>query len=198
MSLYIMSLANMKSVLGITDTADDALLTIWMEQLQGRFDEHCQRRFLYSASETEYFDGGTTSLFVRRWPIASIGSIIIDADQAWSADDAIDSMAYRVNHKRGSLLYGTAGVPWPCAPQGIRVVYAGGFVKSDGTAAAHVDDYELKALQRALLLQANFEWRNRKQLGLSQVSAQGNAINMAPCELLREVKDCLVPFRRVL
>jgi len=204
--LYIMTLAEMKSVLGIGDTEDDTVLSLWLETIQGRFDQHCRRRFLYSASETEYFDGGVTALYVHRWPVASISSIIVDADQAWSSDDALATDDYRLNNRRGSLFYGTGGVQWPWSPQSIRVVYAGGFVKSDGTVADHVDDYELEALRRAFLLQANFEWRNRETLGISQVSQQGSSIQqgaqpslaLKQMTLLPEVESTLQPFKRIL
>jgi len=206
MSLYIMTLAEAKSILGITDTVDDATLTIWLSGLQGRFDQHCRRAFLYGENVTEYFDGGVTELLARRYPIDSVSSIIVDQDQAWSADEALDSADYVLNAVRGRVYYGTGKLPWPSGVQNIRMIYDGGFVKSDGTAATNVEDAELEALRRCFMLQANYEWRNRKILGISQVSQQGATVHqgaqvplaLKQMTLLPEVESGLQPFVRMI
>ncbi len=204
MSLYIATLDEVKADLGIGDTEDDAVLTRWLEGLQGRLDGFCNRRFLYSAAETEIVDGGVTAVLVRRFPIASVTEIIIDADQNWSADDALDSDDYRLNYRRGAIVYGIGRKKWPAGTQNIRVRYAGGFIKSDGTAADHVDDYELQLLKRAFLMQGEFEWRNRDTLGITQIShsgaskqvGAGTQLAIKGITLLPEVEQTLVPLKR--
>lgn len=203
--LYICTLNELKDDLGLTDVADDHVLAPWLEGLQGRFDGHCRRRFLYREGETEFFDGGRPTLYVARWPIASVSEIIIDSDQAWNPLTALETDEYRVNHQRGRILYGTSGAAWPAAPQSIRVIYSGGFVKSDGTAAAYVDAYDLTQLKRAFRMQAGYEWRNRETLGITQLTqagvskAAGDSVLLALREmtLLPEVQSTLTPFVRV-
>jgi len=205
MSLYIATLAEVKADLGIEHTDYDAVLTEWMEGLQGRFDSFCNRVLLYSASETEYFNGGGSSLLLRRWPIESISSIIVDADQEWDADDALDSDDYRLNYRRGRIVYGTGTYKWPAGFQNIRVVYAGGFVKSDGSACTYVDATELDALRRAFFMQFGFEWRNRETLGVTQFSRDGAsrqvgagvALALKEKTLMPEVASTLTPFMRL-
>lgn len=199
MALYIATLAEVKADLAIADTTDDAVLTRWLEGLQGRFDACCGRRFLYSSEETEILDGGVKSLFVRRWPIASMSAVAIDVDQDWTDEDnVLDSDDYIVEHRRGALLYGRGFAPWPEGRQCIRLVYAGGFVTNLGAAASYVDAYELQTLKRAFLMQGEFEWRNRRTLGLSQVSQNGTALSIAPAALLPDVASALASLARVL
>ena len=198
MSAYIATVAEIKTSLGITDTTDDTLLTEWIEGVQGKFDIECGRRFLYAASETEYFDGGVHALYVRRYPIASITSIHVDSDQGWASDSLLASTDYRVVAVRGRIHYAYGSTQWPEGIQNIRVIYAGGFVKSDGSAATYVDAAELDALRRALYLQVGFEWRNRQNLGLNSLNAEGVSVNVAPAELLPEVKAILHRFKRLV
>lgn len=175
MTMYIATLNEVKENLGIPsdDSEDDIKLRRWLEGLQGRFDTHCRRILLYAENQTEYMNGDCSSLFVHRFPIDSIVSINIDPDMGWAADTLLDSDAYRVNNKQGQVVYGTGRSRWTAGFQNIRVIYTGGFVKSDGTAAPYVDEGELQTLKRAFFMQGEFEYRNREQLGISQVSAQG-------------------------
>lgn len=199
MSLYLHSLAEVKALLQIPDDQDDALLLALGEGLQGRFDAHCDRRLLYSAAEVEYFNGGTGSLYLRRFPVESVTDVIVDSEQLWEAEDALDasSWEYMVDLQRGRLVYGSGGSPWPAGFNRIRVRYAGGLVKADGSAAAGTDAADLAAIRRAFALQLGYEWRNRLHLGVQSVSGQGVAVSGAPADLLPEVKAILNIFRRV-
>ena len=206
MNLYIATLAELKTMLGITDTGDDSAITQMAVAIQGRFDSHCRRQFLYAASQTEYLDGGVSELLVHRWPIASIASIIVDIDQAWSTDDALASTDYRLNMKRGKIVYGTGTYPWPEGFQNIRVVYAGGFVKSDGTAADHVEAGDLETLRRGFLMQVGYEWRNKEILGITQISQNGASVQagagvalaLKGMTLMPEVELTLQPLKRTV
>lgn len=188
MSLYILTLDEMKAELGIPDHKDDALLTNWMEGLQGRFDDHLNRTLLRGADVTEYFDGDVTALMVAQYPIENVSSIHVDNDQSWTADAQLASDEFRLSLERGLIFYGTTGkTRWPEGRQNIRAIYTGGY------AALAVPE----GIKRAFRLQAGFEWRNRLQLGKESVSAQGMSVSLAPAELLRDVRDGLAVYRRM-
>jgi len=197
MTLYIMTLAEMKGALGIQDTRDDALLTLWMEGLQGRFDLACRRKFLYAAAAEETFDGGVSELLVKRFPIDAVASVTLDGDAL--SEDADD---YTVDRQRGAIAFGIGVWPWPEGMQTIAVRYAGGFVKSDGTAAPLTDETDLSWLRRAMLMQGTYEWRNRETLGLASVGARGvnvqaaAGVALAGQTLLPEVETVLAPLKR--
>lgn len=196
MSLFILQLEEMKRELGITDSKDDAALTLWLEGLQVKFESHCERDFLRSTSVTEYFDGDVTSLLLRRYPVESIASIHIDVDQDWDDDNLLDSDDdYLLQPNRGKIFYGRGNTKWPEGRQHIRVVYTGGYVAA-GQAVGAGQTAMPDDLRRAMLLQAGFEWRNRLQLGRESVSGQGATVSLAPAELLPEVKAILSLYRR--
>lgn len=194
--LYILTLDEMKDALGIKDAQDDAMVTGLLEGLQGRFDQECNRTFLYSSSIVEMFDGGQQWLLVKAFPIDAIASVHVDEAQAWTGDTLLPATAYRINKARGRIVYGAGEYYWPIGFQHIRVVYSGGLIKSDFSAAPGADSSDIEAVKRALRIQANFEWRNRQNLGQQAVSAQGVNMTLAKAELLPEVKSILNGIRR--
>jgi hypothetical protein len=205
MSLYILTLDEMKEALGIRDAQDDQALTIWMEGVQDRFDDYLQRKLLRSASETELHDGGERFLWLSRWPVESIASIDVDDEQVWDADSLLESDEFRANLARGKVSYGLDGtVPWPAGHQNIRVIYAGGFAACDGTVGTGQTAMPAWA-RRAMLLQSS-EWRNRERWGVSQISGQGVSVQfgagvalaMKGMTLLPEVEQTLLPHKRML
>jgi hypothetical protein len=194
--LYILTLEEMKDALGIKDADDDAQVTTLLEGLQGRFDQECNRRFLYASSTEELFDGGQQWLLVRAYPIDAVASIHVDEDQEWDEGTLLDADDYRINKPRGRIVYGTGEYFWPIGFQHIRAIYSGGLIKDDFSAAPGADTAEIESLRRAARIQANFEWRNRQNLGASNVSVAGVSLALAKAELLPEVKAILNGLRR--
>lgn len=195
MSLYIVTLDEIRKELGITDTGDDANLAALLEGLQSRFDSYLRRTLLRAANVTERFDGGGTWLLTMLFPIESVASVHVDADQTWGEDALIPASDYVVHTQRGRLAL-KGGGPWEEGFQNIRVIYTGGYLA--GAAAPAVGQYGMpEAIRRAIRMQAGFEWRNRSMLGQQSVSAQGTNINLAKAEMLPEVKELLDDFKRV-
>ena len=187
--LYIVTLDEMKAILGIKDIEEDAQVTALLEGLQGRFDSECNRSFLYATGISESFDGGAMWLLPKRFPIDAVTSISVN-------DDPLDAANYIVNKARGRLAYATGSIAWPKGFQNITVVYSGGMINADGSTAPNADDGDVEALRRALRMQASFEWRNRMILGQQSVSAQGINVTLAKAALLPDVKAILDGFWR--
>ena len=196
MSLYIVTLAEMKAELGLGDTTDDAVLTRWMNGLQGRFDDECGRALLRGADIEEIHDGGESWLFLARFPVESIASVHVAADQDWSDVNKLSASDYILNKPRGRLMPAGIGDKWPEGAQNIRVVYAGGFVACDGVVGAGQSAMP-ETIRRAFFIQAGFEWRNRLELGKASVSMQGQSVQLAEAKLLPEVRDALATYRRI-
>lgn len=191
MSLYILTLAEMKAELGLIDTRDDALLTRWMEGLQGRFDTYCERTFERGSNVEETHHGGETAIYLRRFPVETISAVYVD-------DEAVAADAYRASKHRGVLRYGGAQPSaWPGGNESIRVVFTGGFVAAGETASATQWPMP-QDLRRAFTLQLGFEWRNRANLGKQLQSAGGVYVNISEAKLLPDVRDILDSLRRVL
>jgi hypothetical protein len=198
MSLYIVSLAEMKQDLGISDTRDDAALTLWMEGLQGRFDDHLDRVLLRN-ERVEIHDGGESFLYLKSFPVESVTTVHLDHDQEWNADSLLNATDYRLRADRGLLTFGSFGpiMAWPEGFQNIRVAYVGGYLAT-GTSPGEGQTAIPDAIRRCFFLQAGFEWRNRTNLGKESVSAQGASVALAPAQLLPEVKSGLQPYRRII
>lgn len=196
--LYIITLDEAKRELEIPDGQDDQMLTDWLKGLQGRIDDHCQRKLLRAENVVEYFDGGERWLYLDRWPVESVANIYTDADQDWTADTLLESDDYRLHITRGRICYGTSGtVKWPAGIQNIKVTYTGGYVACDDEVAS--GQYAMPAAVRgAMFMQAGFEWRNRDMLGKQSVSSQGVSVNLAPAKFLPIVRESLLPYRRII
>ncbi len=197
MSLYILTLAEARAELGLTDTADDEVLARWMDGLQGRFDGFLKRTLARATDAVELLDGGEPVLYLKRWPVESVTSVHMDADQVWDAASLLDSGDYRLSALRGTLVRGVDGmIRWDKGVQNVRVVYSGGFVPAGQTATAAQfampDD-----LRRAFAMQLGYEWRNRRSLGQQSVAAQGVSVSLAPAALLPDVEAVLNPYRRM-
>ena len=191
MSLYVLTLAEMKAELGLTDTRDDAVLTRWMEGLQARFDAYCERTFERGVNVEETHHGGETAIYLRRFPVETISAVYVDG-AAVAADD------YRASKHRGVLRYGGAQpVAWPGGNESIRVVFTGGYVPA-GTNAGATQWPMPENVRRAFTIQAGFEWRNRANLGKASMSAGGQSVSLAEAKLLPEVREIIDGMRRML
>ena len=174
--LYIATLEEMKSEVGIEDEVEDSVLTIWLEGLQDRIDDFLSRTLLRIVDETEYHDGGERFIYTKHWPIEDVSSIVIAHDQDWDNGTVLDSPVpdYLVNEKRGKISYATGTNNWPGGFQNVRTILTGGYVACDanvGSGQTAMPDWA----RRAMFMQCGFEWRNRETLGITQISAGGAA-----------------------
>lgn len=192
--LYIRTIDEIRSILGIADTRDDAAITAWAEGLQGRLDAHCQRTMLAEANVKELHQGGAGMLYLMHYPVEMVSTIEIDGLAV--------PLPRRMDRVRGRLPGGLHG--WDEGE--IAVTLTGGLIKPDGTRAALALEADVQTLKRAFDLQLNFEWRNRKTLGISQISQQGASMQAGTqpslvikgMTLLPEVETTIQPLRRML
>lgn len=193
--LYIATLAELKSELGINDPEDDNEIIRKATALQGRFDDHLCRTLLRGASVEEILDGDCTWLLPKRYPIEAVAEIYIDTDGEFDADTEIDSDDFRVNKTLGRILYGRGSTKWPAGFQNIKIVYSGGYVAAGETIGVGQTAMP-ETIRRAFFMQFAFEWRNKNTLGNQSVSAQGGSVSLAPAKFLPEVDDALFPYKR--
>jgi len=190
MSLYIASLAEIKTELGIAsdDTGDDALVTSLIERLQGAFDSRARRRFAAADGAVETFTGGDAAIWIKRSPVHSVVSILSDGD-------SIDSDSYVGPSPHGRLYWKNSPCRWP--GNEIVVTFNGGIFSANGSvsAAALAADPNVASdaadLRRAFFMQVSFEWRNRMTLGNASISGGGQSVTLAPAKMLPEVAQTL-------
>lgn len=197
MSLYICTLAEAKAELGLKDTTDDAVLTTWMDGLQGRFVDHLRRDLLRAERRTELAcgDGGDV-LLLKLFPVEQVHSIKCATDGEFeAANPLVEFNDFVVTPLRGKI--SAIGWIWPTRPETIQIVYTGGYLAAGSEAVSGATAMPA-ALRRAFLLQLGFEWRNRQNLGKQNVNAQGSSVQLAPAKFLPEVEDGLAPYRRTV
>jgi uncharacterized phiE125 gp8 family phage protein len=125
------TLANVKARLGITTSADDALLGLLQDAVDAWIAEHCQRDFA-GGTFTEYHPG-SAFVFLRNFPVQSVTSVKADAGYGFGAITVVPASAYVVHLERGVIvsLFGSFapraldGVPpWGWSPRTVQVVYS--------------------------------------------------------------------------
>jgi hypothetical protein len=131
------TLANVKTRLGITTTADDALLVLLQNSADRWISNYCGRDF-GGGTYTEYHPGGSEFVHLRNYPVQSVSSVKVDPAYVFGADTALSSTAYVVHPERGVIQSlvgpfagwadrrGLANQPvgnWVQAPRVVQVVY---------------------------------------------------------------------------
>jgi hypothetical protein len=145
------TLANVKARLGVTTSADDALLA----QLQDSADQwvagFCQRDF-GGGTYTEYHPGRAAVLVLRNYPVQTVTSVRVDPAYGFGVETTVPPSAYVVHAEFGmvqsltgpfapwSFCVGPTPArvpPWEALPRAVQVVYsvATGAVPADVRAA---------------------------------------------------------------
>jgi Phage gp6-like head-tail connector protein len=145
------TLANVKTRLGITISADDTLLGLLQDSADAWIANYTGQN-LAGGSFTEYFPGNTEFLLLANFPLAGVTSVNVDSAQVFAAGTIIDPTTYVVHTERGVIQskVGPFVVPprrfpllnadvdnWTRSPRAVQVIYstATGAVPNDVKAA---------------------------------------------------------------
>ena len=135
------TLANVKTRLGITASADDSLLGLLQESADAWLTGFCERDFA-GGTFTEYHPGATAFVFLRNYPVTGVTSVKADAGYGFGASTLVPATASVVHAERG-VVQSLAGAflpvplpdiaPWGYGPRNVEVVYttATGSVPAD-------------------------------------------------------------------
>jgi hypothetical protein len=131
------TLANVKTRLGISGTADDTLIGLLQDSADAAVGNFCNRDFA-GGTFTEYFAGGSEFVHLRNFPVTSVTSVKVDANRQFGADTVVSTSDYVVHSERG-VIQSVAGpfLPrghiglmnaeiriWTRGPRVVQVVYA--------------------------------------------------------------------------
>jgi hypothetical protein len=126
------TLANVKTRLGITTSADDSLLGLLQESADAWLTGYCERDFA-GGTFTEYYPGATAFVFLRNYPVTGVSSVKADAGYGFGASTLVPATAYVVHAERG-VVQSLAGAflpvplpdvpPWEYGPRNVEVVYS--------------------------------------------------------------------------
>jgi hypothetical protein len=126
------TLANVKTALAVTGTADDTLLTQLQTQAEAFISDYCGRNFNGGSFE-EYHPGGAHLVFLANYPVQAISSIHVDVTRLFEPESVIPSSRYVVFPERGVVesldgpfIPALPGwkVPSDAFPGAVRVAYS--------------------------------------------------------------------------
>lgn len=181
---------NIKIYLEITNPNHDSLLDLIIDQVSARIEKFLNRK-LTKQEYTEYFDVKISKKFfhLRSYPIDLAEDFT--ASQ-YDVEDTINS-DYFVYEDSGIVEYFTDRIHCN-EPKCIKFVYTAGYeeIYTEGEDVLNVPD----DLKRACLLQSVFEFRRRRDIGLTSISTPDGSISKSITgTLLTEVSDILKSYR---
>lgn len=157
-AVFLVTLADMKEYLDITDTTDDGKIGRLLQIVAKELDMTCNRTFL-EAAHTEYRDGnGTEELWLKNAPVSLITSVSYDSKRQFAADTVLDSTAYFLDSELGRLISNIG--PWNRGIRNYKVVYPGGY-----TQANVPQDLQVAVMERVLQF-----WKRMKEKRVDETS----------------------------
>ena len=104
--MALLTIADIKEELGISDTDSDTLLTSLLNAVVALFEKKIDRT-LESATYTEYHSSkaNQNKVFLKNYPVTSITSIHDDPDWDYGSGDLLDSDDYNYDDDSGIVYY---------------------------------------------------------------------------------------------
>jgi hypothetical protein len=192
-------IADIKTRLGLTGTEHDTLLAALVAAFSRRADVFTARVLQDTgANVTEYHQGGCQYLQLERYPVVSITTIKESWDFDWTAATAlVADTDYRLlaGGRTGLLLRLYAD--WIDQPDGIQVVYRGGFAEPDAVLTAGQTALP-PDLREAAIEQCSLIFKRRDDIGLSGITFEGGGFQkFSAIDLLPNVEKTLLSYRRL-
>jgi hypothetical protein len=201
------TLANVKTRLGITTTADDSLLTLLQNSADKRIAAYCDRDF-GGGTYTEYHPGGSEFIQLRNFPVQSVTSVNVDPGYVFASSTILSTTAYTVHLERGVIqslvgpwaphldrqgLVNRHVYNWTKGPRVIQVIY---------TVAAGVSDDILEAYAqlighwyRRVKTQSGTNYVNLTQQKFGDATTQYSNAQIAGLPLPPDIALLLAPYR---
>jgi hypothetical protein len=118
-NIDFLTLAELKLLLGVTTTVDDALYSMMITQNSALIAEYCNRTFAEEVVEESWRDMDDRRMFMSHWPIKSVASIT-------AAGTAVDPSGYEVETDSGKISrFDGNGGTWD---EPAIVNYTGGYI----------------------------------------------------------------------
>lgn len=128
------TLANVKSRLSISTSADDTLLSLLLDSADRWVAEYCQRDFA-GGSFTEFFTGRDAVFVLANRPIAAVVAVRFDPLSVFGVETTVPPSCYVTDLKRGLIRLRNGPIlhrmmlplpgqpPWEQGPLAVRIEY---------------------------------------------------------------------------
>ena len=189
--MRLASLTDVKIFLEKTDTNQDSLLALVIERVSSRIEIFLNRNLLKTA-RTVYRNAGKRNYYLPAYPIDESAPLTVTYDGTVRTKDT----DYFVNANDGLIEFQKAAIPTYTDPKEVVITWTGGYAAS-GEGATECLNVPLD-IQEAALRQSAYNFRRRKDIGISSVSMPDGTVSKSPTDsyLLPEIKGMLKNFRR--
>lgn len=188
----LLTLANLKTRLAISNSADDTALTALITQISAQVAKYCDRVLEREVAAVEYHNP-RSFITLEHYPVEAL-ALYEDSERDFSESTLLvedEDYVYKANNGHIYLLCGLSTMPYS-----IKAIVTGGYVAAGSTPGAGQtaipDDITL-----AILQQCEFVWKNHPEFGRQSINLQGQSVSVASFGLLDGVKDILNRYRRL-
>ena len=186
--MRLTTLEEVKCLLGEQTNDFDADLDSRIITISGRANGLASRNFEQN-TYVEIHNGGETKIYVDNPPIVSISEIVWDDFGDFANGFVIPTVDYFIVNRGWDIAYSSG--PFPGGDSALRVTYIGGFLDADDASSTLPAE-----LTGAIAEQVVYEFRRRKDTGLTEVSMPDGSINkITEREFLPRVRDVLLHTR---
>lgn len=186
--MNLATLDNVKIILGECTPDYDTELTLRLNAISVRAKHFCNRDFI-QASYTEVHAGGESRIYPGNPPVISVTEIIWEDFGNFAAGYTIPSDEYFIVNRGWDIA--SSGGPFPGNEHGLQLEYVGGYTDVELASTTLPLD-----LQMAIAQQVTYEFRRRKDTGLTSVSmGNGDIIKVAERDFLPQVRDVLKNYQ---
>lgn len=176
-------LADLKTYLSIIDASFDSLLTMILEAEKVKADDYLGIKYFdVTAGKTEKFDGFRSIFALGYANVSSVAVEIVTADTV----ETIDTDVYVVSEERGLVKIRSGELQ--AGKNAVEITFAGGYG----------DDNVPKDMRFAVIKQASYEFRRRKDAGLTAVGFPDGTVSKFDTGIwLADVEKILNKYRRI-
>jgi hypothetical protein len=179
--MRLATVSDIKLFMDKQDNDHDSVIGLIVDAVSGAMEGYTNRWF-EKKSRTEYFNSGGNFFQLRAFPIDSVIATVVMVD-GYRMDEGTD---YFVFHDRGSIEF-TADTE-AVEPKNVSITYTGGYAWTQGSGRLDVP----MDLYYACILQTSYNFRNRRNVGLTSISMPDGSINTSSQEeLLPQVMNTL-------
>lgn len=172
----------MKTYLAISGAEHDSLLNSLIPAVSEAIENYCRRRFAQE-SLVEYYDGGSFSIILARFPVLSIDSVYTDPSGQLNPGTLISSDSYVLYPDPGLLILHSG--KFPSGKRAVKVSYTAGY-------ATIPDDLKQSA---TMLVSAWFIRARQGADGISSESIADYSVSFGPKRLPPAVRSVLDFYR---